>query len=87
MRTATKNTNVALNMVTTPGIILIPSNMIILKVEGYNNILTLATNTMKFGVNTNVNYVKPVERTLITPVTKSTIESKGSGWRPLPSVL
>ena len=61
MRTAIKDTNVVLNMAITPGIILIPSNMIILKdkVEGYNNVLTLATNTctMKFGVNTNVNYV------------------------------
>ena len=86
MGTAIKNTNV-LNVAITP-IILIPSNMIILekKVEGYNNVLTLATNTRKFGVNTNVNYVKPVERTPITPVTKSTIESKGSGRRPLPSV-
>ena len=88
MRTAIKNTNFVLNMAITPGIILIPSNMIILerKVEGYNNILTLATNTMKFGVNTNVNYVKPVERTPITPVTKSTVGSKSSGWGPLPSV-
>ena len=59
MRTAIKDTNVVLNMATTPGIILIPSNMIILKdkVEGYNNVLTLATKTMKFGVNTDVNYV------------------------------
>ena len=62
MRTAIKDTNVVLNMAITPGIILIPSNMIILKdkVEGYNNFLTLATKTMKFGVNTNVNYVAPV---------------------------
>ena len=59
MRTAIKDTNVVLNMAITPGIILIPSNMIILKdkVEGYNNVLTLATNTMKLGANTNVNYV------------------------------
>ena len=35
--------------------------MIILKnkVEGYNNVLTIATNAMKFGVNTKVNYVAP----------------------------
>ena len=40
MRTAIKDTNVVLNMAITPGIILIPSNMIILenKVEGYNNV-------------------------------------------------
>ena len=62
MRTAIKDTNVVLNMTITPGIILIPSNMIILKdkVEGCNNVLTLATKTMKFGVNTNVNYVAPL---------------------------
>ena len=62
MRTAIKATNVVLNMAITPGIILIPSNMIILKekVAGYNNVLTLATKDMKFGVNENVNYVKPV---------------------------
>ena len=60
MRTAIKDTNVVLNMAITPGIILIPSNMIILKekAEGYNNALTLATKTMKFGVNTDVNYVR-----------------------------
>ena len=60
MRTAIKDTNVVLNMAITPGIILIPSSMIVLKdkVEGYNNVLTLATNTMGFGVNTNVNYVQ-----------------------------
>ena len=39
-RLAIKNTNVVLNMAITPGIILIPSNMIILKkkVAGYNNV-------------------------------------------------
>ena len=63
MRTALKDTNVVLNMAITPGIILIPSNTIVLKdkVEGYNNVLTLATNAMKFGVNTNVNYVAPTK--------------------------
>ena len=61
MRKAIQDTNVVLNMAITPGIILIPSNMIILKnkVEGYNNVLTIATNAMKFGVNTKVNYVAP----------------------------
>ena len=64
MRTAIKDTNVVLNMAITPGIILIPSNMIILKekVAGYNNVLTLATKDMKFGVNENVNYVKPIQQ-------------------------
>ena len=65
MRTVIKDTNVVLNMAITPGIILIPSNMIILKekITGCNNVLTLATKDMKFGVNENVNYVKPVSQT------------------------
>ena len=51
MRTAIENTSVVLNLVICPGIILIPSSMIILKkrVKGYNNYLTLATKDMKFG--------------------------------------
>ena len=59
MRTAIENTNVVLNLVICPGIILIPSSMIILKrkVAGYNNVLTLATKDMKFGVNENVNKI------------------------------
>ena len=60
MRTAIENTNVLLNLVICPGIILIPSSMIILRkrVAGYNNYLTLATKDMKFGVNEDVNKVK-----------------------------
>ena len=46
MRTAKKSTNVVLNMVISPGIILIPSNMFILKEK---DVLTLATKKMKFG--------------------------------------
>ena len=63
MRLAIKNTNVVLNMAITPGIILIPSDMIIVKekVAGYNNVLTLATKDMKLGVNKDINYVEPVE--------------------------
>ena len=70
MRKAIQDTNAVLNMAITPGIILIPSNMIILKnkVEGCNNVLTLAANTMKFGVNTNVNYVAPTTTTKPVPV-------------------
>ena len=62
MRTAIKDTNVVLNMAITPGIILIPSNMIILKnkVEGHNNVLALATKTMKFDVNSKLNYTSRV---------------------------
>ena len=58
MRAAIKNTNVVLNMVISPGIILIPSNMFILKkkLTSYINVLTLATKKMKFGLNRKVNY-------------------------------
>ena len=72
MRTAIKDTNAVLNMAITPSIILIPSSMIILKgkVEGYNNVLTLATNAMKFGVNTNVNYVAVSKPPITTTIKK-----------------
>ncbi len=58
MRTAIASTNVVLDMAISPGMILVPSNLIIqkVKVPGYNNVLTLATESMKFGKNTNVNY-------------------------------
>ena len=63
MRKAIKDTNVVLNMTISPGLILIPSNMIILKeqIVGYYNTLTLATKEMRFGSNTDVNYSKPKE--------------------------
>ena len=71
MRLAIRNTNVVLNMAITPGIILIPFDMIILKekVAGYNNVLTLAAKDMKFGVNKDINYVEPSE-----DVTTTTLE-------------
>ena len=58
MRTAIANTNVVLNMAISPGMILVPSNLIIQKkkILGYNNVLTLATDKMKFGKNADVNY-------------------------------
>ena len=61
MRKSIQTTNVVLNLAVVPNVILMPSNFIILsdKIEGYNNILTTATNEMKFGVNKDVNYTKP----------------------------
>ncbi len=58
MRTAIASTNVVLNMAISPGMILVPSNLIIQKkkIPGYNNVLTLATDKMKFGKNADVNY-------------------------------
>lgn len=60
MKLAIKDTNVVLNMAISPGIILIPSDMIILekKLDEYNNVLTLATKDMEFGVNKDINYVE-----------------------------
>ena len=89
MRKAIQDTNVVLNMAITPGIILISSNMIILKnkVEGYNNVLTLATNAMKFGVNTNVNYVAPtVKKPPVAPVKKVIGTNKKRSLKQGPSL-
>ena len=74
MRTAIKNTNVVLNMAISPGMILVPSDLIIQKVKipGYNNVLTLVTDKMKFGKNTGVNYKAPKSETdSATPKTKT----------------
>ena len=58
MRTAVKATNVVLNLAILPKLVLIPSELLILKekISGYNNTLTLATKTMNFGVNEGVNF-------------------------------
>ena len=60
MRKSIQATNVVLNLAVVPNVILMPSNFIILsdKIEGYNNILTTATNEMLFGVNKDDNYTK-----------------------------
>ena len=65
MRTAIASTNAILNMAISPGMILVPSNLIIQKekIPGYNNVLTLATDKMKFGKNTDVNYKAPIVTT------------------------
>ena len=57
MRKAISDTHVILNTAITPGMILIPGDLIILreKIPGYNNILNVADDTMKFGLNENVN--------------------------------
>ncbi len=49
MRTAIARTNIVLNMAISPGMILVPSNLIFQKekIPGYNNILTSATDKMK----------------------------------------
>ena len=57
MRKAIADTHVILNTAISPGMILIPGDLIILteKIPGYNNILTVADTTMKFGLNDKVN--------------------------------
>ena len=63
MRAAIASTNVVLNMAISPGMILVPSDLIIQKekIPGYSNVLTLATDKMKFGKNTGVNYKAPTQ--------------------------
>ena len=58
MRAAITNSNVVLDMGTLPGIILIPSKLMILDspILGYNNTLTIANRNMSFGTNSNVNF-------------------------------
>ena len=95
MRTAIENTNVLLNLVICPGIILIPSSMIILRkrVAGYNNYLTLATKDMKFGVNEDVNRAKrgavkiirePSQQKEENPVPQTGNENEGGGYNSHP---
>ena len=63
MRTSIQATNVVLNLAIVPNVILMPSNFVTLdkKLEGYNNILTTATEEMSFGINKDVNYSEPSE--------------------------
>ncbi len=74
MRTAIASTNVVLNMAISPGMILVASNLIIQKekIPGYNNVVTLATDKMKFGKNTEVNYKAP-RTTQVTPQTTTQV--------------
>ncbi len=80
MRTAIASTNVVLNMAISPGMILVPSNLIIQKekIPGYNNVLTLATDKMKFGKNASVNYKAPSTNT-------NTVTKKSDAPKTTPS--
>ncbi len=81
MRAAIVSTNVVLNMAISPGMILVPSDLIIQKekIPGYNNVLTLATDKMKFGKNTGVNYKAPS-----TPKTSLQTTQKTESPKPKP---
>ncbi len=95
MRTAIANTNIILNMAISPGMILVPSNLIIQKekIPGYNNVLTLATDKMKFGKNTGVNYKAPIiipktspktgsEASIVIPKTKTKTKTQTNISKP-----
>ena len=58
MRTSIKSTNVVLDTAIIPGVVLIPSSMLIVNkpIPGYNNILTTATKQMGFGTNDKINF-------------------------------
>ncbi len=88
MRAAIASTNVVLNMAISPGMILVPSDLIIQKekIPGYNNVLTLATDKMKFGKNTGVNYKAPsTQETPDTPKTSlQTTQKTESQPKPKP---
>ncbi len=97
MRTAIASTNVVLNMAISPGMILVPSNLIIQKekIPGYNNVLTLATDKMKFGKNADVNHKASASQSI--PKTASSVSktptqggdtgSKSSKTTSTPSVV
>ena len=59
-RTAVKDTNVILNQNVSPGLLIIPSSLIILghPIPGYNNFLTTSSADMRFGTNSGLNKVK-----------------------------
>ncbi len=87
MRVAIASTNVVLNMAISPGMILVPSNLIIQKekIPGYNNVLTLATDKMKFGQNTGVNYKAPsTQETPDTPKTSLQTTQRTESPKPKP---
>ncbi len=87
MREAIKSTNVVLNMAISPGMILVPSNLIIQKekIPGYNNVLTLATDKMKFGKNEDINYKAPVsQESPDTPKTSLRATQRTESPKPKP---
>ena len=81
MRKNIVDTTVILNAAICPGIILIPSSLIILKkkIPGFNNILTMADYWMKFRENKTVNKV-------VVPPSPPTPVEKKSPVKPKPPV-
>ena len=64
MNLAISDTNVVLDTAISPSLWLLPSNMIIQKtvIPGYNNMLKVATQNMKFGLNKNINYYGTINK-------------------------
>ena len=64
-RTAVKDTNQILNQNISPGLLIIPSELTILKnpIPGYNNTITTSTLNMPFGVNQDLNKVNEKKST------------------------
>ena len=64
MRAAISGSNVLLDLAVIPGVILVPSKLIILDkpIPGYNNVLTVAKQSMQFGVNQDINRKKVVPK-------------------------
>ena len=58
MNRSIQSTNVVLNLAISPSLWLLPSNFVILEkpIDGYNNKLRAADDSMKFGLNKTVNY-------------------------------
>ena len=64
-QTAIKDTNVILNQNISPGLLIIPSKLAILKdpIPGYNNSITTSIINMRFGTNQGLNKVpEPVRK-------------------------
>ena len=73
MRRAIVDTHVILNTAITPGMILVPGSLIILKqkIPGFNNILTMANYSMTFGKNEKVNKVETLRAKSLPPKSKA----------------
>ena len=72
-RTAVKDTNVVLNQNVSPGLLIIPSSLIILEhpIPGYSNYLTTSSADMRFGTNTGLNKVEKKEGATNSPLHKN----------------
>ena len=77
-RTAVKDTNQILNQNISPGLLIIPSELTILKnpIAGYNNKITTSTQSMRFGVNHNLNESEQKQSSSLGSGTNNNYEHK-----------